>query len=223
MILEFPLNRSKSMPSEPVAVTLLVVEALEALDVPYLIGGSLASAVHGVVRTTLDVDLVADLRPEHAARFVQTLGDAFYADLDVIHDAIRRRSSFNLIHLETMFKVDVFIPKQRPFDQVQLTRRAEHVVATDPERTAYVASAEDIVLAKLEWYRMGGKVSDRQWRDVLGVLKVQEGRLDLAYLRRWATELDVADLLERALSEAEQTGTELREEGQNDANGYGAG
>ncbi len=73
------------MPSEPVAVTLLVVEALERLGVPYLIGGSLVSAVHGVVRATLDVDLVADLRPEHAARFVQTLGDAFYADLDERH------------------------------------------------------------------------------------------------------------------------------------------
>jgi len=194
------------MPSEPVAVTLLVIEALEALGVPYLIGGSLASAVHGVVRATLDVDLVADLRPEHAVRFVQSLGNAFYADLDVIRDAIRRRSSFNLIHLETMFKVDVFIPKQRPFDRVQLTRRTPQVVATDPERTAYVASAEDIVLAKLEWYQMGGQVSERQWRDVLGVLKVQRGGLDLAYLRRWSTELGVADLLERAMAEAEQPG-----------------
>lgn len=194
------------MPSEPVAVTLLVIEALEALGVPYLIGGSLASAVHGVVRATLDVDLVADLRPEHVARFVQSLGIAFYADLDAIHDAIRRRRSFNLIHLETMFKVDVFIPKQRPFDQVQLTRRTQQLVATDPERTAYVASAEDIVLVKLEWYQMGGQVSERQWRDVLGVLKVQAGGLDLAYLRRWAIELGVADLLERAMAEAEQPG-----------------
>jgi hypothetical protein len=194
------------MPSEPVAVTLLVIEALEALGVPYLIGGSLASAVHGVVRATLDVDLVADLRPEHVARFVQSLGNAFYADLDAIHDAIRRRSSFNLIHLETMFKVDVFIPKQRPFDQVQLTRRTQQLVATDPERTAYVASAEDTVLAKLEWYQMGGQVSERQWRDVLGVLKVQAGGLDLAYLWRWATELGVAGLLERAEAEAGQPG-----------------
>ncbi len=194
------------MPTEPVAVTLLVVEALEALGVPYLIGGSLASAVHGVVRATLDVDLVADLRPEHAARFAQGLGNAFYADLDAIRDAIRRRSSFNLIHLETMFKVDVFIPKQRPFDQVQLTRRTQQVVATDPERTAYVASAEDIILAKLEWYQMGGQVSERQWRDVLGVLTVQEGRLDMAYLRRWAAKLGVDGLLERALAEAGQPG-----------------
>jgi hypothetical protein len=194
------------MLSEPVAVTLRVIEVLEALNVPYLIGGSLASAVHGVVRATLDVDLVADLRAEHVEPFVQALGDGFYVDLAAIRDAIRRRSSFNLIHLETMFKVDIFIPRQRPFDQVQLARRAEHVVATDPERTAYVASAEDIVLAKLERYQMEGQVSERQWRDVLGVLKVQRGGLDLAYLRRWATELGVAGLLERALAEAEQPG-----------------
>jgi hypothetical protein len=78
------------------------------------------------------------------------------------------------------------------------------VIATDPERTAYVASAEDTVLTKLEWYRMGSEVSERQWRDVLGVLKVQAERLDLAYLRRWAAALGVADLLEQALSQAGQ-------------------
>jgi len=188
---------------EPIAVALLVIEALEALDVPYLIGGSLASAVHGVARATVDTDLVADLRLEHAEPLAQALSDAFYVDAESIRDAVRRRSSFNVIHLETMFKVDVFVRKQRPFDQAQFERRAAQVVATDPERTAYVTSPEDIVLVKLEWFRIGGEVSDRQWRDVLGVLKVQGERVDLMYLRRWAAALGVADLLEKVLTAAE--------------------
>ena len=190
------------MVPEPIQATLLVVEALEALGVPYLIGGSLASAVHGVVRTTMDADLVADLRPEHAEPLAQALGDAFYVDAASIRDAIRHRSSFNVIHLESMFKVDIFIPKQRPFDRAQLQRRTKQVIATEPEREAYVATAEDTILAKLEWYRRGGEVSDRQWQDVLGVLKVQGNRLDLAYLRQWAASLGVSDLLEKALTEA---------------------
>ena len=190
------------MVPEPIQATLLVVEALEALGVPYLIGGSLASAVHGVVRTTMDADLVADLQPEHAEPLAQALGDAFYVDAASIRDAIRHRSSFNVIHLESMFKVDIFIPKQRPFDRAQLQRRTKQVIATEPEREAYVATAEDTILAKLEWYRRGGEVSDRQWQDVLGVLKVQGNRLDLAYLRQWAASLGVSDLLEKALTEA---------------------
>ena len=190
------------MLSEPVAVTLLVIEALDTLGAPYLIGGSLASAVHGVARATVDTDLVADLRLEHAEQLAQALSGAFYVDAESIRDAIRHRSSFNVIHLETMFKVDVFVRKQRPFDQAQFERRVAQVVATDPERTAYVASAEDTVLTKLEWYRKGGEVSDRQWCDVLGVLKVQGDRLDRDYLRRMAVDLGVTNLLERALEEA---------------------
>ncbi|MCC7354079.1 MAG: hypothetical protein IT330_10005 [Anaerolineae bacterium] len=188
------------MLSEPIAVTLRVVEALDRLEVPYLIGGSLASAVHGVVRTTMDADLVADLRPEHAGTLAQDLSGDFYVDAESIREAIQQRSSFNVIHLQTMFKVDIFIPKQRPYDRSQMARRAAQVMVTDPERRAYVAAAEDTVLAKLEWYRLGGEISERQWRDVLGVLAVQGERLDLAYLRRWAAELGVADLLARALA-----------------------
>ncbi|HEC35477.1 MAG TPA: hypothetical protein ENI39_02960 [Anaerolineae bacterium] len=190
------------MLAEQIAVTMMVADALDALDVPYAIGGSFASALHGVMRATMDADLVADLRLEHVEPLALALGDAFYADAEMMRDAVRRHSSFNLIHLDTMFKVDVFVTKPRAFDRSQLARRQLHLLSEDPECRAYVTSAEDIILSKLEWYRIGGEVSDRQWRDVLGVLKVQGDRLDRDYMRRMAVELSVTDLLERALEEA---------------------
>jgi hypothetical protein len=183
-----------------IAVTLQVIDALNTLGVDYLLGGSLASALYGMERSTLDADLVVDLRLEHVALLVEQLNTDFYIDPASILEAILNRSSFNVIHQGTMFKVDVFVPKARPFDRTQLGRRVEQVVAFDPERTAYVATAEDIILAKLEWFRLGGGVSERQWRDVLGVIKTQSDRLDLDYLRHWAAALNVADLLELALT-----------------------
>jgi hypothetical protein len=190
------------MLTEQIAVLILVADSLEALGVLYAIGGSFASALHGVMRATMDADLVADLRMEQVEPFVRSLGEAFYADPDMMREAIRRHGSFNLIHLDTMFKVDVFIARSRDFDRAQLARRQLHLVSEDPEWRVYVASAEDIVLSKLEWYRQGGEVSDLQWRDVQGVLKVQGDSLDRDYMQRMAASLGVADLLPRAFEEA---------------------
>lgn len=187
---------------EFINVLMSVIEVFERLQIPYLVGGSLASALHGVARSTLDADIVADIHAEQVGALIEALGDDFYADDEMILGAIQHRSSFNLIHLETMFKVDVFIRKERPFDRVQFERRLEQVFAANPERKAFITSAEDIILVKLEGYRLGGEVSDRQWRDILGVLNVQAGCLDLDYLKRWADELKVLDLLRRALKES---------------------
>ncbi len=179
------------MTTEPIAVTLLVIEALDDLGVRYVIGGSLASALHGVARATMDADLVADLKPQHVRPLVQKLAGAFYLDEDAVRTAVASRRSFNAIHLATMFKVDVFIPKGRPFDLAQLEHATAQLIATDPDRLAYVASAEDTILAKLDWYRQ-----------VLGVVKVQGDRLDWNYLRQQAASLGLTDLLEKLLNSA---------------------
>jgi hypothetical protein len=191
-----------SVQGEATRITLLVTQTLERLGIPYAVGGSLASSLHGVMRSTLDVDIVADVQPEHIQPMVEAFSKEFYADDEMMRDAIEHQSSFNLIHYETAFKVDIFIRKSRAFDQMQLNRRRRSVIASDPEESVYVTSPEDTILAKLEWYRMGGEVSDRQWRDILGVLKTRAGELDLEYLRKWASELHVSDLLERALKES---------------------
>ena len=190
------------MQGEATRITLLVTQTLERLDILYAVGGSLASSLHGVMRSTLDVDIVADMRLEHIPPLVAALSKEFYADDEMMKDAIEHHSSFNLIHYETAFKVDIFIRKTRAFDQMQLERRRTSVIATDPEESVYVTSPEDTILAKLEWYRMGGEVSDRQWRDILGVMKTRAGDLDIEYLRKWARELKVTDLLERVIGES---------------------
>jgi len=187
---------------EPTAVTLKVIDTLEVMGIRYLIGGSFASSIHGVARMTADVDLVVDLGMVQVDPLVRALETEFYVDAEAIRDAIRRHESFNLIHLATMFKVDVFILKRRPFDEAQFERRQLCAISADPERHAYIATAEDNILAKLEWYRMGGETSDRQWNDVQNVIKTQLGRLDVGYMRHWALALGVADLLERAVIEA---------------------
>lgn len=187
------------MLTEPISVTLLVTETLDKLKIPYFIGGSLASSVYGLTRTTIDADIIADIKPEKINPLEQILKDNFYVSINAIQDAVIRQSSFNIIHLRTMFKVDIFVMKSRSFDKMQFQRRVKEIITTNPVHAAYFASAEDTILAKLEWFRQGKEISERQWKDILGILKIQSERLDMSYLQYWAGELRVSDLLEKAL------------------------
>lgn len=180
-----------------------VIDVLERLGVRYQVGGSVASSVHGMARATMDVDVVAELEAAHVGELVRSLQPDYFVDEGLVRSAVRDHSSFNMIHHATIMKVDVFLPKQRPYDRQALARGIDDTLVDDAEpRRVRVAAPEDVVLAKLEWYRLGNETSERQWADVLGVLRVQRDRLDVDYMARWASELDVGDLLTRALREA---------------------
>ncbi len=181
------------------AVPLQVIAVLEEMGVPYHVGGSFASSIHGVPRQTRDLDLVVELSFSHVAAFAACLQAEFYVEAESIQRAVERRSHFNLIHHGTGFKVDLFVSGGGAFDRMEMARAALHALGDETPRSVRVKSAEDTLLRKLAWYRLGGEMSDRQWNDVLGILRTQTGRLDLAYLRTWAATLDVADLLDRAL------------------------
>ncbi len=185
------------------AVTPVVAE-LQRLGVKYYICGSLASVFYGTARATVDVDLVADLSPKHVVPFVAALQDRYYVDERMILDAIARKSCFNVIYLTTNFKVDVFIAKNRPYDRNAMDRIRQDSFDDDPPSARFfLPSPEDVVLSKLEWFRLGDEVSERQWRDVIGILKVRLASLDRSYLKKWAAELGVNDLLAKAWKEVE--------------------
>jgi hypothetical protein len=188
---------------DTIRVTLEVARVLEELRIHYLVGGSVASSIYGHPRSTLDSDLVADLQPRHVQPLTAALSERFYVEPERVVDAIRRRASFNLIHRPTNLKIDIFILKDTPMARQELLRsRRINLLPGEDDMEVPVASPEDMVLQKLQWYQMGNRVSDRQWNDILGVLKVQGKRLDFGYLKEWAPRIGVEDLLRQACEDA---------------------
>jgi hypothetical protein len=179
-----------------------VIDCFDNLGLAYYIAGSVASSAYGMARATMDVDVVAPIELSQVDHLVKSLEADYYISAEMVADAVRRRSSFNLIHLETMIKIDVFIPKDRPYDSQVLSRRRSDTIDEDSPRKFFLSSPEDVILGKLQWYQLGGRVSEQQWKDILGILKVQSGKLDVEYLKYWATELSLSELLSRTFDDA---------------------
>jgi hypothetical protein len=182
---------------------LRLLEVLDRLEIPYMIGGSGASSVHGVTRTTADVDLVVKIGADDVPSLVTELRQEFYIEGDQVRAAIGHARSFNLIHYQSSYKFDIFPLTDDRYQQTQFGRRrfeTSSIFTGEPVDLA-VSSPEDVILSKLRWFHLGGEVSEQQWNDVLGVIAVQKGKLDLHYLREWADHLGITTLLERALDE----------------------
>ena len=192
----FPMNTPEIIQ----AITPLVA-VFERFSIPYSIGGSVASSIHGKRRATQDVDFIAAIQHHHVATLVKLLEDAYYLDAAMIKDAIRQQASFNLLHNDTGIKVDVFVLKTNAFAQQELSRAKEEVIEPGT-RPFYFASPEDIILKKLSWWKMGGGTSTRPWNDSVEVIRHQANVLDFSYLRQSAPYERVTDILEQALTDA---------------------
>ncbi|MGE5344093.1 MAG: hypothetical protein ACM3SY_21715 [Candidatus Omnitrophota bacterium] len=179
-----------------------VVAVFDKIGILYYIGGSISSSIHGIPRSTMDIDIIADIKPEHIEALYLALEPDYYIDKDMIREAIKNHSSFNIIHFNSMMKIDIFILKKREFDKEAFRRKKLDAQDIKGDRFEYfISSPEDIILSKLEWFKMGGEVSERQWRDIIGVLKVQGNNLDMEYLEKWIGRLNLTDLWNKLLKE----------------------
>ena len=180
-----------------------VVSVFERLEIPYYLGGSVAAIIYGLPRMTLDADLSASLNESHVPQLIAAWESDFYVSGPMIREAIQRQSCFNLIHLKTVYKVDIFCSHSQAFQQSVLgRRRRDSLVSGDDELFIDVATPEDLILHKLVWYRKGNETSERQWLDILTILKLQSVVIDADYIAEWAATLNVLDLWERIREEA---------------------
>lgn len=183
----------------PVDQILSIGRLLDSLDIPWVLGGSLASSLVGEPRSTMDIDVAIRIRSDQVSELISSVERDYYASETMALEAVVRGSSFNLIHLGTGLKIDLFPLGESILDRRQLERRVRAEVL--PGEYVWIGSPADQILRKLAWYRSGGEVSDRQWRDVQSILRVQSHRIDVAQLRRDARDIDLDDLLDRALAE----------------------
>jgi hypothetical protein len=187
----------------PLEVLLDFTFVLTELGIQYVVVGSFASSARGFQRSTRDVDILAKIDLDQVDLIFERLAGHYYVDRLSIQSAVLNRSHFNAIHLDSMFKVDVFVPSDSDLlSKQQLNRHLPERLSPDSDAIVFMATAEDTVLAKLIWYRKGDQVSDRQWADVLGIIRLQGERLDRVYLRDWAAQLGLTELLNHALDES---------------------
>ncbi len=175
-----------------------IAEILERAGIPYMVVGSHASGIHGQARTTQDVDIVIDPTPDQLDTFVKEFAEDYYVSQEAAREALQRRSVFNVIELDSGWKADLIIKKQRPFSIEEFKRRQPMSVAG---RSFPVASPEDVILAKLEWNRV--TPSQRQLSDALAVAVMHRENLDRDYLKRWAKALDISESLEQLLKDTD--------------------
>lgn len=177
-----------------------VVVAFRATEIPYYVGVSVASSYHGASRSTMDVDLVCELDDSHVAPLLEELDDSYYASEQAIQQAVQRKSCFKLIHLPTSFKVDVFVSRKRAFDRECMRRAILATLGDSDSLEVALASAEDSILSKLEWFQMTNRTSERQWDDVSRLIRLLGDSADTSYMRRAAESIGVSDLLSRLLN-----------------------
>ncbi len=185
-----------------IELVFIVVRVLDRVAIPYALGGSLASSVFGEPRATMDADIAAKVGPEQIDPLLAALSEHFYVPEQTARAACTEGGSFNVLDVETGYKVDVFVVSEALLDRRQIERRITTPLG-DEGRVVDVTAPDDQLLRKLEWFRVGGETSDQQWRDILGLLAMSAERMDLDDLMRTAHTLGLDDLLAEAITQAE--------------------